>query len=1150
MRNVINSFKKGGYVGKVEVPEGYLIFLDNCCNLQVCNQECLLDEITENRNKSAATMGGTYHPKYQGTSKNIGFSLYDPESKLTILSYEQQLKKGNIEMVDERNINLVFPYLNNFKLGFTFIDGVMAADVRPLLREVNRQNNIHSLKENTIQNKLGKHWTLTDMDKPTDILQMYKMIPNLSKSQVHRLDSVHQAVRSMWSPSRDDLRRRITDDFVNVDFSVDDVDLYFNLFPDINAMKGKTQLPEIHRRSSIPSLKKNQVLLSCDVMHLAGRVYMVGIINSAKEQNTIGNIFSETIKNESSKEVTAAVIAIGKHVKEVLKFDIKIEFDLHKSIEFSKMDIENELNCKVEQVSGHVDYAEAAIKMIKQRVRVKNSSLVYDVNSTVLLHIVMGAIMVINRTSRKGNGGRSAHKVLNPNMKTNYKSFYSFSPTDLCEVTTHSSNSTLNLRTTTSIPLHPTTSDNNDWLFYSLETGNLFVRDYKLARKIPWTLESRQRMKYLAYIDPVERDDEVNIEATEVVPVHRYQMPKKVRKIAKRRRVQMETEESGPEPENDIHVLTDSSFTSLDPDFNLEYENEIIFENDGDVQIQQWQLFNLGVRPIISVVTEQKSDLQSTRYTSMLSAKELHSMDHEHEYRASYDDVVAKGSILSVHNNHEFDVDDSYTTVTTYAGALDGSIFATQVSARKAFETFGVDGVKAIETEIQALLKKKVFSAVLKSSLTETQRKSVIRMSCFVRDKVDAEGKLLKIKARLVAGGHMQDKSIYQSSEISSPTVSTSSVFSIISTGISEGRKFSKFDISTAYLNADMPDKDLVHMTLDKQMSEILLKCDDSNEFKGCADEKGQVTVRLKKALYGCVQSAKLWYDHLSNFLSDIGFTANPVDVCVFNRVSKSGKQCTLAIHVDDGMATCEDLEDLQLLDRQIREKFNNEVDSQVNCTKFDYLGMVIDTKDGDEAELTMKSYIEEVCEEHGEKGKAATPAADNLFKLNDDAERLDKSAAERFHRAVAQLLYLATRVRPDILLPITFLCSRVSEPTHDDLEKLHRVMKYLNGTSHLGIVLGKYGQDMALTVYADASYAVHKDCKSHGGIVVYLHRGPVYVKCAKHKMVSKSSTEAELITLSDAVSIAAYNVNFLKAQGYNVCAELKQDNTSTMKTK
>merc|ERR1711991_834223 len=102
---------------------------------------------------------------------------------------------------------------------------------------------------------------------------------------------------------------------------------------------------------------------------------------------------------------------------------------------------------------------------------------------------------------------------------------------------------------------------------------------------------------------------------------------------------------------------------------------------------------------------------------------------------------------------------------------------------------------------------------------TEAQRKNVIRMSCFVRDKVDAEGKLLKIKARLVAGGHMQDKSIYSSSEASSPTVSISSVFSIISAGVSEGRKFLKFDISTAYLNADMPDKDEVFMTLDPQMS-------------------------------------------------------------------------------------------------------------------------------------------------------------------------------------------------------------------------------------------------------------------------------------------------------------------------------------------
>ena len=64
--------------------------------------------------------------------------------------------------------------------------------------------------------------------------------------------------------------------------------------------------------------------------------------------------------------------------------------------------------------------------------------------------------------------------------------------------------------------MHPTTSDNNDWIFYSLETGNLYIRDYKLARKIPWTFEARQRMKYLAYVDPVSRDDEVNHELLDI----------------------------------------------------------------------------------------------------------------------------------------------------------------------------------------------------------------------------------------------------------------------------------------------------------------------------------------------------------------------------------------------------------------------------------------------------------------------------------------------------------------------------------------------------------------------------------------------------------------------------------------------------------
>ena len=58
-----------------------------------------------------------------------------------------------------------------------------------------------------------------------------------------------------------------------------------------------------------------------------------------------------------------------------------------------------------------------------------------------------------------------------------------------------------------------------------------------------------------------------------------------------------------------------------------------------------------------------------------------------------------------------------------------------------------------------------------------------------------------------------------------------------------------------------------------------------------------------------------------------------------------------------------------------------------------------------------------------------------------------------------------------------------------------------------------------------------------------------VYIaKCSKQRIGTRSSTEAELVTLSDAVSLAAYSMNFLKGHGYDVSSTLMQDNTSTIR--
>jgi len=104
-------------------------------------------------------------------------------------------------------------------------------------------------------------------------------------------------------------------------------------------------------------------------------------------------------------------------------------------------------------------------------------------------------------------------------------------------------------------------------------------------------------------------------------------------------------------------------------------------------------------------------------------------------------------------------------------------------------------------------------------------------------------------------------------------------------------------------------------------------------------------------------------------------------------------------------------------------------------------------------------------------------------------------------------------------------------------------------GTPDRGIVL-RIGEHMSVRAYIDAAYGVHTTSgKSHSGCVITLDdAGPVFVKSAKQKIVTKSSTESELVFLSDNASQALHLRNFVIAQGYEVGpAILYQDNMSTM---
>jgi hypothetical protein len=208
---------------------------------------------------------------------------------------------------------------------------------------------------------------------------------------------------------------------------------------------------------------------------------------------------------------------------------------------------------------------------------------------------------------------------------------------------------------------------------------------------------------------------------------------------------------------------------------------------------------------------------------------------------------------------------------------------------------------------------------------------------------------------------------------------------------------------------------------------------------------------------------------------------------------------------------------------------------------------MLFDFSDLGKVHVTMDGYIDDFLSEFGVTGSAPTPSSNDLFVVDQNAEPLDQPTKDLFHSRVAKVLYCAKRSRPDLLTTTSFLATRVQEPTVQDLGKLQRLLRYVNGTRDLWLTL-EAEEGWGLFAYIDASYGQHPDGKSHTGVCMLLGKGAFYVQSSKQKIVSKSSTEAEIIAVSDGLGEVIWARNFLLGQGVPLGpAVIYQDNKSTM---
>jgi hypothetical protein len=468
----------------------------------------------------------------------------------------------------------------------------------------------------------------------------------------------------------------------------------------------------------------------------------------------------------------------------------------------------------------------------------------------------------------------------------------------------------------------------------------------------------------------------------------------------------------------------------------------------------------------------------------------------------------------------------------------------TQLSMKQGLKAFGAKGRAAVLSEIKQLHDRGVISPKDPSTLSVQDKRNALEYLMFLEKK-----RCGKIKGRGCADGRKQR--VYTAKEeASSPTVSIEALMLSCTIDAKEGRDVATADIPGAFMQADMDE--VVHMRLEGVMVELLLELDPKKYGSHVVEHHGKkvLYVQLMKALYGTLRAALLFWQKLTQTLTTWGFKINQYDQCVANKMIH-GNQCTVLWHVDDLKMSHKEPEVVSSILTMLEKEFGEEAPMTITRgTTHDYLGMRIQYEADRKVTFTMDHYVNTMLNElpNDMDGVAASPAGNHLFQTNKrNPVLLGDKEKELFHHNVAKLLFLCKRARPDLQTAVAFLTTRVKAPDMDDYKKLARVMRYLRGTEGMPLTLEADGTQV-VKWWIDAAFAVHEDMKGHTGGGMSLGRGLIYGTSKKQKIVSRSSTEAELIGVYDVMPQVLWTRHFLMEQGYAVVdSVIHQDNKSAI---
>jgi Reverse transcriptase (RNA-dependent DNA polymerase) len=436
------------------------------------------------------------------------------------------------------------------------------------------------------------------------------------------------------------------------------------------------------------------------------------------------------------------------------------------------------------------------------------------------------------------------------------------------------------------------------------------------------------------------------------------------------------------------------------------------------------------------------------------------------------------------------------------------------------------DAIKSIESDKWRAAMQEEYDIIIRNNTFDLviapPNVNILSNRWVFKRKIDANGNVIKYKARLVVKGFKQihGKDFH---ETFAPVMKYTSFRIILSYAACKDYEVKQLDVDSAFLNATL--KEDVYMY----------------QPEGFALDKNQIC-KLKKSLYGLKQAPHAWYnDILSTIQQILKMTKCASDPCVFSMKSKTNKIIIMSIFVDDIIVAYHHDDENEWIEMKAKiiHKYRikdlgdakwvlamnvsrNRAAQTIFLDQANYLGTVL------------KRLNMEKCNPSLIPG---TPLND-LFKFMENARTEENASSnpilKTYQKIIGSLLYASISTRPDIAHAVS-MCSRFSHnPSDAHLTAAKKILRYIKRSPMDKLLIdgkinGEITNKMIIEVYCDADWAGDKlTRRSTTGYVIKVNNSIVSWLSKKQESTAKSTAEAEIIAMGTAIKETIWIENLL----------------------